>query len=120
MNGEVVGEATIEKEGLYYHISCVCNLPTDKIYRVFAITPSEEVNLGVCRPENTQMCLETKVSARRIGDTAPEFYIIPKCENTYEFYEVVSEQPFADIMILRECRFAVKGGKLGVIREIHP
>ena len=120
MNGEVAGKATIEKEGLYYRISCACDLPKEEIYKVFAITSAGEVNLGVCRPCKTKMCLETRVSAQRMGNTIPKFHAVPKHGNLCEFHEVVSEQPFDDLTILRDCRFVMKDGISGLIRALRP
>lgn len=45
-----IGQATVNKRGLYYEISCRCELPDKQIYRIIISTESSSINLGVYIP----------------------------------------------------------------------
>lgn len=119
MNGKAVGEAAVEKEGLYYRIECACDLTKDTIYRIVAVTVAGEISLGICEPRDEKLYLETKISARRLGDGIPKFLAVPKNENIYEFYEVVPERPFEDISIIRNCRLESIDGRVHLVKSRH-
>ena len=116
-NGSVVGKATIKREGLYYRIECVCDLPEDGIFRVSAVTTKEGVNLGVCVPENGQQCLLTRVPVRRLGEEIPQFHIVGKESGTPYSFELTPGGTFEHIRDLRDCYYFCNDGKHYLVKK---
>ncbi len=116
-NETVVGKATITEEGLYYRFDCICSLPQNGIFRVYAITPFEEINLGVCIPENGKMCVTSSIPVSRIGVSMPRFVVHSKNELMSDFYELMPDEPIESISLLRECYFTCSNGRKGIRRK---
>lgn len=47
----VVGEAKIQRQGLYYQFCCSCNFSESRIYKLWATSGGKNIKLGVCVPE---------------------------------------------------------------------
>ena len=66
-SGKIVGKAKIEKAGLYYHFRCTCQFPRDEIYRLVVKCGNENINLGICVPENGGYSLSARIPIKRFG-----------------------------------------------------
>ena len=64
----VVGQATAERKGLYYHFSCNCKLSGEVIYRVVVRCGDKEESLGVCIPGDEGFGLNTRLPVKRLGE----------------------------------------------------
>ncbi len=78
MGNDPVGKACLAKEGLYWKISCRCQLPQEGMHRVIIKTGKENVNLGILVPEGDSFCLTTRVAMKRLEEGNPMFLIKPK------------------------------------------
>ena len=114
-NGESIGTARIEKEGLYYRFSCCCRLPDRDIYNIYVQSEIESRNLGVCVPRGRDFYLNTRVPAKHIGDGPFQFEARKREEKAGGFYPVETAKPFARMDRLTESRCAVLEGKIGLI-----
>lgn len=78
---KIVGTATIEPDGLYYQIDCICHYTTNEIHRVFLQTSESEINLGVCIPIGEIVRTKVKIAAKLIDLSNLYFHIVTNHEN---------------------------------------
>ena len=60
-HGVIVGNANVEKNGLYYQFQCRCKLDDDAIYRIKVSDGIHDRMLGVCIPDGMDFILKKKV-----------------------------------------------------------
>lgn len=114
----VVGQATAERKGLYYHFSCNCKLSGEVIYRVVVRCGDKEESLGVCIPGEEGFGLNTRLPVKRLGEGELEFRAVPKhTEMKGKFVPLSPTEPFAYIDKLCKACLAVRGSTVGVILE---
>ena len=73
-NHNIVGKASVRREGLYYHFYCECVLPQDDIFKVFVTDRSNSVKLGVCVPNRGKFTLKTRVPVKYLSGNKLLFY----------------------------------------------
>lgn len=76
--GEAVGTANIEKQGLYYFFSCRCRLPHEGLYRIHVIGGVHREDLGICIPLDGAFGMDKRIPAKRLGEGIPTFELVPK------------------------------------------
>ena len=77
-DGEPVGTARMEKQGLYYVFSCRCRLPEEGLYRIYAINGDAREDLGICIPMDGVFGMDKKIPQKRIGEGMLTFELVPK------------------------------------------
>ena len=77
-DGEPVGTARMEKQGLYYVFSCRCRLPEEGLYRIYAINGDAREDLGICIPMDGVFGMDKKIPQKRIGEGILTFELVPK------------------------------------------
>ena len=70
----VVGQVTVEPQGLYLRFRCRCSLPRDAIYRLKVRCGGKTENLGVCVPVGDAFGVDVRVPAKHFALGEPEFY----------------------------------------------
>jgi hypothetical protein len=112
LGSTVVGQATVEKQGLYYRIACRCKIAGDTMRRIHVICGGKQENLGVCVPLESFFGLEKKIPCKRLGSGVPEFFLTPRDPGTQgKFVPVYPEEPFAYIRRLKECYLVRMNGR---------
>lgn len=115
LNGKVVGQAQVRKEGLYYRFQCQCRLSGD-VCKLEVACGENRANLGVLIPTGDGFGLETKLPVKRIGEGIMEFFIIPnRVVLAGKFVPIYPEEPFAYIEKLKKAHLARQNGQLGII-----
>ena len=76
--GERVGTAQVEKQGLYCTFSCRCRLPEEGFYRIHAVYADKREDLGICVPLGAEFGMDKKISVKRLGEGEPSFELLPK------------------------------------------
>lgn len=112
---EAVGQATVEKQGLYYCFSCRCRLTGEVIYRITVTWGEHSEHLGIPVPEGTEFCLETKLPIRRFGQGEPTFRLVPrhpKLDNC--FIPLSPETPFPYLKRLENAYLDRREGEIGI------
>ena len=119
LGNEVIGQASVSRQGLYYHIVCKCSLTGKVVYRVVASWTDRVENLGILVPSDGVFMLSSRVPAKRVGEGQVTFQILPKHEKIQEnFIPIRAEEPFAYLSALENAYLRVSGGAVGmVIRE---
>ncbi len=103
-----VGKAWIRREGLYWQISCRCQIPKGRVYRL--ITQGQ--NLGIPVPQGQEFRLDTRIPAKKLGDITAIF-AVPKAEES--FAPVSADGPFPFLHCLTGARLAERNGTVGIL-----
>lgn len=102
-------------QGLYYNISCSCDLGRDQFYEVILCGKDMNQNLGILAPENKRLMLVKKIPAKNIVDDDLLFIVVVRDEEEeYDFYAIDDTVPFAHIDRLQNAVLLRKDGKVGV------
>lgn len=67
-NGEIIGKAKINTEGLYYCIKCKCNLPDKDFYIINLCVGDSQISLGTYVPSNKEYGIVKRIPTKWIGD----------------------------------------------------
>ena len=115
LGGEPVGQAVVTKQGLYYHFSCRCRFTGAVMFQLQLRWEEKWEHLGIPAPEGEDFCLETRLSAKRMGPGRPEIIAVPRHESMPEnFYPVSPEEPFAYLSRLKDGFLTYRDGKPGL------
>lgn len=109
LNGQTVGTAEVNREGLYCRLSCRCRMVDREVHRLYA----DGEKIGVLVPQNGELTLETRVAAKRLK---------PGCEFTLEekrgaFIPIRPGEAFAQLDKLRLGKLAFREGEPGLFLE---
>ena len=116
LGGEPIGQANVEKRGLYYHFSCTCDLSGEVIYRIVAQTGEKTENLGIPVPEGDQFTLNAKLPVSRIGEGDLAFRAVPRhTERKGKFVPLSPDSPFPYLHRLQNAYLERRNGELGVV-----
>lgn len=115
MDGEAVGTASLEKEGLYWKIRCRCDLPGEVPHQI-TLKAGEEIDLGLLVKEDDGFCLTKRIAMKRFGNAYPSFLAKPRITKPKEsFHSIVPDKPFAYIERIKDSNLEEKNGELGII-----
>lgn len=116
LGSDVIGQARVTQQGLYYLFDCRCRLTGEVLYRLVVRCGDRKEDLGICIPRGGQFGLETKLPVKRFGRGAPKFSVVPRHETVSgQFIPIRPEAPFAYLSRLEEAFLAVQNGQIGVI-----
>lgn len=116
LGSEVVGQAEVKKQGLYYLFSCRCQLTGEVIYRIKVICGEHSESLGIPVPEGRQFTLQAKIPASRFGEGEPSFRLVPRHPIVGgSFIPLAPETPFPYLKRLERAYLAKQDGQLGII-----
>ncbi len=114
--GRTIGRVLVEKQGLYYHIHCRCNLTGEVMHKLVARCGAAEENLGVCVPMDGMFGVEKRIPCKRLTEGVPEFFLLPKHENMAgKFVAVYPEEPFSYLSRLKGAYLAHQAQQLGIV-----
>ena len=66
MNRQVVGNARVDKEGLFYKIHCTCKVPDEAFYKIYMNDGEINRDLGICVPSGDFFVLTARVPCKQI------------------------------------------------------
>ena len=116
IRGTPVGKVLVQRQGLYYHISCRCQLKGDTIYRLVASSGTTSITLGVVVPIDNGFMLNTKLPVKKIGEGELSFTLSAKQEApSATFIPITPEEPFAYISRLKDSFLTLQGGQIGIL-----
>ncbi len=117
---EKVGCVTVEREGLYFVISCRCKLVSG-LLRLILETESGSVVIGVCAPEGAQMGIRRKLPSKQLGDGPWKFILSESTHSGREvFVPLGGELPTWCLQNLERARFLVRSGQPGLLFSYLP
>ena len=95
MGKEPVGQATVERQGLYYCFRCRCQLLSEVMCRVTVSCGGINESLGILVPAGKDYCLTKRIPIKSLPLETPEFWIAPKLPQRKEiFVDIYPEEPF--------------------------
>ena len=116
IRGTPVGKVLVQRQGLYYHISCRCQLKGDTIYRLVVTSGSTSINLGIVVPISNGFILNTKLPVKKIGEGEFAFSLCTKQdEASGTFIPITPEEPFAYISRLKDSFLTLQDGRSGIL-----
>ena len=110
-----VGKVQLTRQGLYFRVVCRCMLPSDGVYRLYAMGDGRRENLGVVVPDGEGFLLDKRIPAKRIGSGHPQFILssgTPSPSGT--FFPISPEEPFLYIDRLKHAFLESENGKVGI------
>ena len=114
--GETIGQACVERKGLYYYFSCRCKLSGEVIYRLTVSCGEITENLGVPVPEGEDFVLMTRIPASRLGQGEMTLRAVPKHGKPEgKFIPIAPDEPFAYLRQLEKAVFEKRNGQMGII-----
>lgn len=114
-DGQAVGTAAFEKEGLYWKIHCRCDLP-DGVPYCITLKAGEQIDMGLLVQEEDGLCLTKRIAMKRIGDAQPSFVVMRRDKKTQtQFKAIEPNEPFDYLENLKESRLEEQDGKLGIM-----
>ena len=115
LDGKAVGTASLEKEGLYWKITCRCNVPNDVPYEVL-LRAGEHINLGLLVKEEMAHCLTRRIAMKRIREDQLCFEATARIAKPAEVFQcIASEEPFAYLEEIKGCKLEEKDGHVGLL-----
>lgn len=115
LNGQPCGKVTVNRQGLYYRIRCRCQIPSQDICRLQAVSGTRRENLGVLVPAEDGFGLDTRIPVKRLGEGEPAFSLSTGQETTdSRFVPILDEEPFAYIARLKESFLEFENGQMGI------
>ena len=116
LGGESVGQAVVRRQGLYYRLSCRCDLSGEVIYRITVTCGGKSESLGIPVPKNGEFYLDTRLAASRLGEGEPKFAAVPRRPDLGGMFVPISpEEPFRYLHRLENAFLARKDGQLGIV-----
>ena len=115
LGSEPIGEAVVQRQGLYYRFDCRCSLSGTVIYRLMVSCNGHHENLGIPVPAGDQFVLTTKVAMKKLGKGRFRIQALPKHQKLErEFIPVYPEEPFDYLTRLQDAFLEVRKGQVGL------
>ena len=111
---KIVGQVAVEKCGLYYKISCRCDLPGDDIFRLTVDSNDKSVTVGVLVPEDGCFALEMSVPIKKLGSGELRFLVLGSRQSEI-FLPITEAEEFSHLKKLRSACFTFREGKPGLL-----
>lgn len=116
LGGQVVGVATVCREGLYWAIICRCNFHGEGIFRITARCGGKMESLGIPVPVGDCFELRTRIPVKRLGEGELRFLAVPKYEMlSGKFIPLSPEEPFRYLKRLQNAFLETCNGQVGVV-----
>lgn len=108
-----VGLLALKVSGLYYQYNGTFQFDTDSIYRVYAISPHAEHNLGVCIPSEGKWSIRGTIATNKLDIDNIRFEIHSPRDDD-RFIPLMENESFAGLENLPNYRFCRRGAQVGL------
>ena len=116
LGSERIGQALIEKQGLYCRFSCRCRLSGEVMYCITVILGDRTENLGILVPDGSHFRLDTRVPLKKLGTGTPVFRAVPRHGPLEgKFVPLSPETPFPYLSRLENAHLERRSGQMGVV-----
>lgn len=111
-----VGQAKVERQGLYYVVSCRCSLREKGMHRLVVSCGDKQEDLGTLVPMDGIFGLEKRIPVKRLGEGCPQFRLVAKdSPGKRKFAPVYPEEPFSYMSRLKDAYLEAREGQLGIV-----
>lgn len=115
MGGKPVGTVNVEKQGLYYHILCSCEIPDDTVCRLMLKSKEKTEKIGILIPAGKAFLLEKRIPVKNLSTDTPEFFVSTQLDvENRMFVPICAEEPFAYLSRLQEAFLGYQDGCVGI------
>jgi hypothetical protein len=115
LGGAMIGQAQVDKEGLFLRFRCRCRLSGEVIYQLTVSDGCHTEKLGIPVPESGWFVLDTRLPAKRL-ENAPLFIrAVPRHGELSGFIPVKPEEPFMYLSRIKDAYLAVRDGQAGIL-----
>ena len=111
------GDIFLQKEGLYWRYTGKIHPDTPGIYRIYALTGQDKINLGVCQPTKNGWVTSGKLPLNRLHGENFRFLVNPEETIQEQILTVKEDEPFEHLEELDQCKFSADNGKPAIILE---
>lgn len=112
---DCVGQVQIQKEGLYYCVSCLAEAPGKSMYRLIARGESFYHDFGLCIPKENGIGILTRVPVKLFTEDAVKFELKDyKEKGNTAFIPVSTEKAFVYLDRLEQAHLEYREGTIGI------
>lgn len=116
LDGRIVGQAAVCREGLYWHFRCQCRRSWEVVSRLYVTDGEKTECLGVPVPEGTVFRLDTRIPQKKLGEEKFRFYVRPdRVQPDAAFSPIRPEEPFAYLARIKDAYLARRDGQIGAM-----
>ena len=119
MDSQVVGQAEVMQEGLYYRFSCKCTPPDNSIHRILVGDGNNTKDLGICVPTGEWFCLVARVPVKYLPGENLSFTLVSQTPQTAAI-TVKNDKPFLQLDQLESARLLENDGGFEVLIDPVP
>ena len=113
-----VGVANVVREGMFYKISCKCDVDQDLPAHVEALWQEQKIDLGLCVRMDSEMGLITRIHVNKVPQYIPLFRVaIKQRKEKGCFVPIHPEEPFRYLQRLNSAWLAKEGEELGIMLQ---
>lgn len=109
-----VGTVTMEKNGLYIRIHCVCRSVLPGFYNLILLSDEESIDLGLLSPVTGGFGVSTRIPAAKIGKRN-RFYILNAKKNSRICVAADPTVPFAYLSDILKLKVQKDGKQLWIL-----
>lgn len=110
-----IGKVTVERQGLYYRITCRCSLTGEVMHHLVVSSGEKREDLGTLVPFDGAFGLEKRIPVKKLGEGEPEFHLLPKHSSPDgKFVPVYPEEPFSYMSRLKNAYLEARNGQVGL------
>ena len=110
-----IGKVTVERQGLYYRITCRCSLTGDVMHHLVVTSGEKREDLGTLVPFDGAFGLEKRIPMKKLGEGEPEFHLLPKHSSPNgKFFPVYPEEPFSYMARLKNAYLEARNDQVGL------
>ena len=93
---QIVGQAEVIKEGLYYRFSCKCTPPDEGVHKIIVSDGDNTKDLGICVPKGERFCLVSRVPIKYLPGKKLQFTLEQKDKKEIAV-PVSADEPFPNL-----------------------
>jgi hypothetical protein len=106
--GNRVGNAVLEKQGMFYKIRCHCNVQMDKPAKIRMTAEGITLDLGICLKCQNGIGLSTRINTKILEGKSPSFSLHTDEEVEITLYSISENAPFAYLEYISQGKFIRK------------
>ncbi len=114
LKNKVVGKATVERQGLYYKVTCNCHLPVGTRYHATVRGTDGEEDLGLMIPSGSAFYSSKSVAVKKLGEGKLTFSLEPAVSDS-QFIPLAENMPIECLAQLRKAVLTEKNGVCGLM-----
>lgn len=113
--GNRVGNAVLEKQGMFYKIRCHCDIQVDKLTKIQMNIEGDALDLGICLKCQNGIGLSTRINTKILEGKNPSFSVHTDDESEGILNPISENAPFAYLEYISQGKFIRKEEKTYIL-----